>query len=66
MAIGYARAEKISGECPVNSGAKNIIGVIAAEIGDCAEPVIYIIGERCAATFMLKLSIPEVAGFART
>ena len=48
-AIGNTRAEKISGERPVNSGAKNIVGVIAAEIGDCAEPGSSIVGELRAA-----------------
>src|SRR6267378_677162 len=50
MAIGNARAEKISGECAANSSAQNIIGVIAGKVRDCTEPVICIVGDRGAAT----------------
>ena len=47
--------EKISGERSVNSGAKNIIGGIADQIGDCAEPESGIVGERCAAAIHAEI-----------
>src|SRR5262249_15975674 len=50
VGIGNARAEKIGGKGAVNSRAQNMVGVIAAEVRDTAEPASGVVRNRCAAS----------------
>src|ERR1700739_3226433 len=52
--VGNSRSEKISGKGAVNSSAKDIVAVIASEIGDRTEPMVCVIGNRCTAAVQVE------------
>jgi len=54
VAIRDTRTEQISGERAVHAGAENVAAVIAAEIGDAAEPAVSVVCDGGAATVEIK------------
>jgi len=62
VAIRNARAEKISGNGAVNARAENVVGMIAAEISDAAEPVLRVIRNGRTAAVKIKTANAGRAG----
>src|SRR5882762_4888880 len=54
VTIGYSGAEKISRKRSVDSGAKNIIGAVSANVGDGAQPMCCVVSNRCAAAIHIE------------
>jgi len=52
--VRKARTEKIRGHGAVDSGTENVISVIAAKIGDAAEPIVDLVGSRSAAAVKIE------------
>ncbi len=62
VAIGNPRAEEIRGNSAVNARAENVVGMIAAEISDAAEPVVCVVRDGGAATVKIKTTYAGRAG----
>src|SRR5437762_4186464 len=52
--VRNARTEKIGRQGAVDSRTENVISVIAAEIGDAAEPIVDLVGSRSAAAVKIE------------
>src|SRR5579859_339693 len=62
FAVRNARTEEIGRNRAVDSGAENVVGVIATEIGNGAEPVICVVGNGSAATVQVETVHTRCAG----